>query len=150
MKSTIFILSLAGLISSQAFGDERALITKNSYSGYTRPDYTFHEECKVYGDRVLITRDLGGAGTSEEKKVSTVGLKAIIARAYLEKISRTDNMICDLPSSVVKAAHANDRGEVEEFELYSTGGCGKARISREGGASHSLRSIIDAYCPKTY
>jgi hypothetical protein len=148
----ILALSLYGsfLLSSLAQAEEKALISKTNYSGYTRHDYASNINCQLFSDHVLITHHFGGAFTSENRPLKTAGIPQLIALAAREKLQEEANNICDAPSTSTEALLSKDDGSSETLVLFSTGGCGHKRQTREGGAAYSLRSLIDSFCPKTH
>ncbi len=81
MKSALMIITLAGSLSTVAFAQGKALLTKKNYSGYTTSDGISNESCEVFSTYVTISHTYGGAFTSEKRQIATAGIERLIERA---------------------------------------------------------------------
>src|SRR5262249_45530934 len=120
-----------------------ALITKTNFPGFTPAFAIRTENCELFADRVVITRQFGlEHGIRETRQIELfASIDKLIAEAAAESVVSTPNFLCDGPGTVVSAG---------DVLLYSTGGCGTPSNERAGHASAVLRDMIDAYCPTTH
>lgn len=127
------------------------LIEKNNYTGYTTVDGSRSETCKVYQDRVVITRRFGAdqgrsfSTKSVVKSWASTGIYNVIEAAALEELSSDVNYLCDAPSTAISFYQ-----EGQQFNLFNSGGCGGSREQRDGPMSRMLVELVDKYCPTTY
>lgn len=152
MKKLSFFLMVALTGLSAIAAPAKPLIVKSSGGGFVIPEFAGFEKCEIYQNRVVITHVFGTGGPTaaklvEERKITLTGdFAKIIEVAKSEKVETKPNSLCDGPSTGISANPALG----ESILLYSTGGCGSPRKSREGLASNKLRAIADLYCEKTY
>jgi hypothetical protein len=146
---TLTLSLFAALLLTHAYAyAEAPIIQKTNNSGYSYPFVT--ETCSLTSGSVTIVRryffDEQTLSSTEIRPVNVSGdLAAVIALAAEETLTTEPNNMCDGPSSLVKAAAPE-----HDVILYRTGGCGSERMERQGGATSTLRGLIDAYCPTTH
>jgi len=143
--------TLVFLMTGYAVAAPSAIITKHSGGGFMMPDHAGFERCEVFADKVVITHQYGMQSPTalalvEERKVSLTGdYYLVIEEAKKEPVTEKENMLCDGPSSDIRAG-----GEADGVLLFTTGGCGSPRKERQGVNANKLRGIVDIYCPKTF
>jgi hypothetical protein len=126
-----------------------ALLVKTSGTGYTTLEWSRYESCEVYLDHAVITRHYGiGFETTEQRQLTiSAGIADAIRLAAAEPVESTDNGLCDGPSTSITAQADGDQAAVE---LFSTGGCGTPKTTRNGPASYMLRDVVDQFCSTTH
>lgn len=143
------ILSMAQLTFA---ADSKPILAKSSGGGFMMPEVAGGEVCELFRDKVIISRFYGRVAptalkTVEEKAIVLTGdIQQVIEKAKAEELTSKPNNLCDGPATSIRA---NLNG-TEEISLFSTGGCGSPRRSRDGIFSSKLKEIINVYCPKTY
>lgn len=149
-------MALVSVLTFPALASALPLIEKSSGGGYTPPEWQKFESCTLFADKVVIEHDYGvdekkAVKVTREEKVSIAGaIQDLLLKASQEKEVRTQNGLCDAPSTAV-VGHLVGAPETDKgFLLFVTGGCGSDRIERQGPASSALRNLIDQYCPLTY
>ncbi|MFM8314710.1 MAG: hypothetical protein ACKOA8_10525 [Deltaproteobacteria bacterium] len=144
MKSFFFVLSLA---VSVVFGAETPIVTKSTGSGFVMPSYQRFEMCKVFPNRVEITRRYGFTQTEQAILVEarTIPLQAhfnkLLSAVASEEIKLGNPAPCDIPTTTIEASGG--------LKLFFTGACGSKREERQGPASKMLMEIVGLYCPQT-
>ena len=151
------ILGLAMVSTVQAIGApaSRPIISQNSHSGYTPEEWSFSESCNVYADRVEIIKTFGlGALVSKEVRKLEVGgsdgLANIAKKAAEEATETEENGRCDGPSTVIQGSIVLPRNRIQDFTIYSTGGCGQPKETRVGPYSYMLSDLVHGFCRKFY
>jgi hypothetical protein len=148
MKINCIIACALGLLTSLAFAQEGALITKTNATGYTLPEYVRFETCELFLDKLIITKTFGAEEdntvTSREVRNVTISesIFKVLENAAAEALSKTENFVCDGPSTSIKSSHAGT-----DAVLFETGGCGTPRLERQGPAALILLDLITSYCP---
>lgn len=149
---TAFAISIFSM--SVCFADLQPFLVKVNSSGYTPPEWSRVETCRIYREGVTIQVVYG---RDENRLVATRSVSAIFSQkvdewleqASREELTESDNFMCDGPSTSIRA-QLPPADSTETFELFSTGGCGSPRKIRQGPASTALREIADTFCPTTY
>ncbi len=145
MRATLGLLSLVLLVGTgTASGADAPLLTKTYQSGYTPAEWARPARCDVYTDKVVIERRYGdvsdkGFVAREEKAIQIMGgIDKVIQAAQSEKLTETENSMCDGPEWQASAGN---------FVLYGSGGCGTPRKDRKGPNSRMLIDLVNIYCP---
>lgn len=150
MKILLLVLVTVAQIGFSA--ELRPLITKSSGGGFMMPEAAGGETCQVFSDKVVITHFFGHSTPTalslvEEKKITLSGnVQAVIEKTKAEELTSKPNGLCDGPATGIYVQPTSG----EAVTLFSTGGCGSPRRSRDGMYSGKLKEIVNLYCPKTY
>ena len=131
------------------------MITKSSFSGYTPEEWRMVETCDVYQDRVEIIHQYGSnsLGIKEIRKVAISGEKTLadlVLLAEHEPIDKTENGLCDGPSTVTTGVKVLSGDALSKVIMFSTGGCGTPRQQRNGPYSNMIRDFVGQYCQKNF
>lgn len=118
------------------------LLIKASATGFVPVEWSHSEKCEVYANKVVLTKTYGGKTVSTTYPFSgEESVKDLIEEASHEELQEDDNYRCDGPSTTISAG---------ELLIYSTGGCGSPKKSRQGPGAHALTDIIGTFCPTTH
>lgn len=150
MKLTLLLMAAITQIASA--NQKGVLLEKTSGGGYMLPEVAGSETCQLYDNKVVITHVYGyhsptSLKTVEERNVTLTGdIAAVIEKAKTEELTSKPNNLCDGPHTGIQAFSPSG----EATSLFSTGGCGTPRTSRDGIFSHKLKNLINVYCPRTH
>ncbi|MDQ3231365.1 MAG: hypothetical protein M3Q07_06045 [Pseudobdellovibrionaceae bacterium] len=151
MKLNILVACAFSILAQVSFAQETALITKINGSGFTSADDARTETCEVFLNKVVITQKYGAYGeqsftTQEVRRVKlSNSIRNVIQSVAKEDVSKSDNLLCDGPSTKVSSSLAG-----ETIDLFVTGGCGSPRIERNGSQVRMLLDLVSTYCPVTH
>jgi hypothetical protein len=142
------VLALLPIALSATALAELPLIEKHSGNGFVQADWRRSESCRVFLDRVEITRTYGDLATIETRQlgVNEASLMIMIGSARAEKEVSKPNYLCDGPST---SAYITGQNAEKNLTLFSTGGCGTPSMTREGNATRILMDMLGTYCPIT-
>ena len=125
------------------FPIEFPLIQKTNSPGFTLLHLLRSETCQLFKNRVVITRTFANEYTiTETRQVKVTGdVAGLGVTAGTEAVTASQNFICDLPSTEIRAGAT---------VLYTSGGCGEMKQEVLGESAKILRDMIDTYCPVTH
>lgn len=158
----IAFLSTAALLivlfSSSIQANERPILGKYNYPGYVMKEHYHATECELFKSGHMIKTT--SKGTPEGEIVSTYEtikidmnmdqVQKLIVSAVSEKTERTDNWMCDGPSTEMIAYVSKELSPEGMERLYSTGGCGSPQIKTVGPSSRKLFRLLGKHCPTTH
>lgn len=125
-------------------------LIKSSGSGFVHPNWARSEKCEVFDSHILMTRTYARESLEYIFPYKTESsIEEMIENALQEKVVQEPNYLCDGPSTFVKAQFQKD-GVERDLVLYSTGGCGSPKITRQGPFSSALIDIASTFCPTTH
>lgn len=150
IRTSLFAICFLTLATQALALAPTPIIRKSNYTGFTAPEFTRFEQCEVYVDKVVITKQFGSTKIIETRALQTSGLHELVTAAKAEPVKETPNFLCDGPSTTIDAFENQANDQVERVELFSTGGCGSPSRNREGNQAETLRNIMALYCPTTY
>ena len=136
MKTVLFVITV---FCSQATLADKPIAEAFSAIGYgPLLQYHRHADCRLYKNKVVISRKFASLNTVEERPIVFTGdVNELLEKVKKEPLTETPNNFCGSGSLEVK---------VGELLLYDDGGCGYPEKKRSGDYTQIFKDLLATHC----
>lgn len=150
MKHKILWTALAAFFfGSVGAVAETPIVTKISVTGANASAEDANgQQCDLFSDKMRVTLTYGlsdGTSTSVTQDVPLTlqrNFMDMVKEVANGKLESQTNESCGFPTTTITLSDGTT--------IFDTGGCGKPRLFRDGGASRHVMELMAIYCSKTF